>query len=293
VVEDTLDCAPNRTLMVVARGVARRIEQLRVTLAELVAKEADSETRTALAPRWPARRRLLDTLAAELRVLLRREPYSAVTRPEVTAAGLTAVAADPMYARAWRQGWRVLRLAGDGKLERTWLSPTWEIYERWCFLALGRALEAQSDWKWRWTDAHRRLAGKRGEATCELRLQPTFRSSATPAIGFWSVSRQRIPDIVLRLEDQAGARFWVLDAKYRTSREAVLDAMASAHIYQDSLRLGARRPEASVLLVPAGGGAPWLETVAGLAEHRVGVRALSLASAGTLQEWLAMCLAGA
>ena len=33
-----------------------------------------------------------------------------------------------------------------------------------------------------------------------------------------------------------------MDAKYRTSRVAVLDAMASAHIYQDSLRIGACRP---------------------------------------------------
>lgn len=291
VVEDTLDCVPNRCLLVLARGVARRIEQLRATLDEAVRKAPDSETRTALAPRWPARRRVLDVLAGELRVLLRREPYCAVTRPEVSAAGLTAIAADPLYARAWRQGWRVLRPAGDGSRDRTWLSPTWEIYERWCFLALGRALEAQPDWTWRWTDAHRRLMGKRDENTCELRLQPTFQSSAAPATGFWSVSRQRIPDIVLRLEGKAGTRFWVFDAKYRTSREAVLDAMASAHIYQDSLRMGARRPEASVLLVPAGGGAPWLETVEGLAERRVGVRALSFASTSPLQEWLVTCLA--
>lgn len=275
IVEDTLDCAPNRTLFVLARGVARRIEQLRTKLEELVSKAQDSETRTALAPRWPARRRVLDTLAAELRVLLRREPYCAVTRPEVSAAGLTAMAADPVYARAWRQGWRVLRPAGDGDRERTWLSPTWEIYERWCFLALGRALAEQPDWAWTWTDAHHRLAGQRGSTTVELLLQPTFHSSATPKPAFWSISREREPDIVLHVKNEcAESRIVIFDAKYRTSRAAVLDAMSSAHIYQDSLRVGKRRPDASVLLVPAAGGAPWLEGSEFQATHRVGVVAL-------------------
>jgi hypothetical protein len=67
----------------------------------------------------------------------------------------------------------------------------------------------------------------------------------------------------------------VLDAKYRTSRVNVLDAMESAHIYQDALRMSDRRPAGSLLLVPRGGGAPWLEDVAFQAEHRVGVHALS------------------
>jgi hypothetical protein len=71
--------------------------------------------------------------------------------------------------------------------------------------------------------------------------------------------------------DGGDPRFVVFDAKYRASRANVLDAMSSAHIYQDSLRIGSRRPEASFLLVPCGGGAPWLEDAAFQAEHRVGV----------------------
>jgi hypothetical protein len=54
-----------------------------------------------------------------------------------------------------------------------------------------------------------------------------------------------------------------------------LDAMGSAHIYQDSLRIGSRRPEASLLFIPSGGGANWLEDAAFQAEHRVGVCPLS------------------
>lgn len=272
VVEETLDCASNRTMLVLARAVLRRAESLPAQLASLVDKEKASETRSALLPRWPVRRRVLIDIASELRPLLRRRPFDKVSRAEVTAAGLTAITSDPTYARAWTCGWRALRPGGDGSSERMWLKPTWEIYESWCFLQLGTMLTAQTGWDWRWSGDHRRLTGRRESRVTELLLQPTFNSSPAERPGFWSVSRQRVPDIVLRTDGGGmGARFLVFDAKYRTSREAVLDAMTSAHIYQDSLRLGARRPEASVLLVPAGGGAPWLEEAGFQQTHGVGV----------------------
>ena len=91
----------------------------------------------------------------------------------------------------------------------------------------------------------------------------------------WSISKERVPDLVLTMYDSKGVRFIVLDAKYRTSRPNVLDAMESAHIYQDSLRIGSRRPEASLLLIPSSGGASWLEDPAFQAEHRMGVHAFS------------------
>ena len=67
----------------------------------------------------------------------------------------------------------------------------------------------------------------------------------------------------------------MLDAKYRVSRENVLAAMDSAHIYQDCLRMREERAHMSILLVPAPGGAPWLEEGAFVEKHRVGVAALS------------------
>ena len=47
--------------------------------------------------------------------------------------------------------------------------------------------------------------------------------------------------------------------------------MSSAHIYNDSLRWRERRPSASLLMVPAGGGAPWLEEEAFHGREGVGV----------------------
>jgi hypothetical protein len=91
----------------------------------------------------------------------------------------------------------------------------------------------------------------------------------------WSISRERVPDLVLVVRRPGAIRFLVLDAKYRTSRSAVLDAMQSAHIYQDSLRIGGRRPDATLLIVPSISDTAWLATPEFHAEHRVGTFSMS------------------
>ena len=106
----------------------------------------------------------------------------------------------------------------------------------------------------------------------------------------WSVSKERVPDLLFTIESSEGTCFVVLDAKYRTSRSNVLDAMASAHIYQDSLRIGSRRPEGSMLLIPSGGGAHWLEDPQFQSKHRVGVHVLSPRSASALPMLLTQSL---
>lgn len=276
VVHETLDCAANRAMLALALALVRRTRSLLARLQSAVDSELESETRTLLSPRWPARRDTLEGLGDQLKRLVRKSPFINVSRPDVSAAGLTAIATDPDYARAWSEGWRALRrgTAHGDSTERMWISPSWEIYERWCFVRLGRMLAAE--WpEWKWQRKKDRWVGNRCDRRAELILQPRFPSSTAPRDGLWSISRERVPDIVLRVESADGARFVVLDAKYRTSRSAVLEAMESAHIYQDSLRLGSRRPEASLLLVPAGGGASWLEDVEFHSTHRVGVHVLS------------------
>ena len=68
----------------------------------------------------------------------------------------------------------------------------------------------------------------------------------------------------------------MLDAKYRTGRSNVLEAMASAHIYRDALRWNGRRPESAILLVPRAGDAEWLEQPDFIERHRVGVCELGM-----------------
>jgi len=278
VVEETLDSAANRALKYLATAVLQRVRTVAVALEHRVAREVESETRTPLASRWPVRRQFLLDVEGRLQHALRQVPFPQVRRAEVSAAGLNAVSADPLYARAWGRGWRALRqgIESDATDERMWISPSWEIYERWCFMKLGRLLTQEApQWQWQWRPGARRWSGKLGARVAELRLQPTFRATGKESPGRWSVSKQREPDIVLRVSTGDSHRFLVFDAKYRATRANVLDAMQSAHVYQDSLRIGAQRPEASLLLVPANEGAAWLGDAAFQAEHKVGVHVMA------------------
>lgn len=127
VTEETLDSAANRSLLALTRAVLQRTRALLAVLEQAVAAEETSETRTALAVRWPARRLELEDIQARLVAALRLQPFPQVSRPDVTAAGLTAIAADPTYARAWGRGWRAMRDGVDASAESElmWVSPSW------------------------------------------------------------------------------------------------------------------------------------------------------------------------
>jgi hypothetical protein len=88
-------------------------------------------------------------------------------------------------------------------------------------------------------------------------------------------SKQREPDLLLAAQWHGSLRFLLLDAKYRSSRDNVLDAMTSAHVYRDSLRIGEGRPEAALLLLPAAHGAEWLQNPDFQRIHQVGADVLS------------------
>jgi hypothetical protein len=292
-VEETVDSAANRTTLSLILSLLRRTRLLRERLQGLVERESVSATRTSLATRWPRRRQFLESLAAQLKTILRLDPFAQVQRPEVTAAGLTAIAADPVYSRAWSCGWHALRhgVEFETSTERLWVSPSWEIYERWCFLRIGKLLAAEMPaWGWHRSKKPDRWVGSDGDCRGELLLQPIFPAYDCTAGTMRSISSERVPDLVLKVERGGENRFAVLDAKYRASRRNVLNAMESAHIYHDSLRIKSRRPEWALLLVPSTAGAGWLESPAFHDEHRVGIHALSPDSDSPLPNLIAELL---
>ena len=57
------------------------------------------------------------------------------------------------------------------------MSPSWEIYERWCFLRVGQLLQGQfPTWNWQQLKNPPRRMGVSGGRRAELLLQPMFRS---------------------------------------------------------------------------------------------------------------------
>jgi hypothetical protein len=289
-VERHLDSPANRCALAMIQALVRRYADVHDRLAIQVEREVPAETSTALRDRWPRWKSFLEERRQAFQEVTSRHPFNRVRRAEVTAAGLNAIAADPVYARFHRLVTESLRSGVEGNDESGLIpiSPTWEIYERWCFVEIGRRLRAKfPDWHWARTDLTTLVGQSPGAALIHLHLQPSFTSTnGKPRSGFWSISRQRYPDIVLTFEHGDLRSFVVFDAKYRVSRVAVLDAMSSAHIYQDSLRMGRQRPLWSVLLVPREGGASWLESRDSIVKNKVGVLPLWPAMETSELEWL-------
>ncbi len=278
--ETTVDCAANRCVVALIDRIRRRLEEV-VAALHVQADRDLGETRATLASRLPHRVQLLAGLDAALWRLRRADPWRRVSRPEITAAGLNALAADPRYARLDRLAWKALRrgIGGDSPEDRVWLSPNWEIFERWCFVRLERLVRERHP-ELTWT----RLAGPgapagalaawvgRGpDVEVVVLLQAHFPSwDQAPGSAYRSVSRERWPDLLVSAT-RGGVRRWAaLDAKYRRARSNVLEAMESAHIYQDSLRWRGQRPDVALLFVPAEPGAGWLTDPAFHEAERVG-----------------------
>jgi len=298
-IEQHLDCAANRCITASARGLLKSIVSLREGMESDVFAEAVSETRTELASRWPVRKVFLEKLGVQLRNNLKKAPYSEVSSVEVTAAGLNAVSAHPLYSRAYRLAWKAQRLGVSKgvKQERMWISPTWEIYENWCYVRLVELLREIAGFSWTKLDRHKSkptaaITGSDSNGNIiRLFLQPTFVSFDTKGSReFYSISGKRIPDIVLTIETPSSRQLYVYDAKYRSSRQSLLDAMSSAHIYRDALRWNDVKACSSILFVPATNKVDWL--LSDEFQHRegVGIYALTLGGGQKLIEQIRLTI---
>jgi hypothetical protein len=277
---ESLDSAATRCIAALARAVCRRTRHVGRRLNELASSETESETRTSVRARWPKRRSFLTGLSDALDRTLSREPFRSAQREETTAAGLTAVAADPIYARVQHLAWKILRpsTSSNRAEDWTWMSPTWDLYETWCFIRLTRVLRSLFPaFTWKRThpaEAKRGLEGTGPEGRLRLLSQPIFRRRAGELehSEFRSISKTLRPDFAVTFETPSTRSWFVLDAKYSQGREAVLDSMYSAHVYHDALRWFDEPPNRSLLLLPSRGDQiGWLHEQDFKTTHGVGV----------------------
>lgn len=279
------DNPTNRCLLYALGALVRRSKSLRDKLRNLQGRQESvivkdsSDEESYIKERLPEWLKFIEPFHRKLEAVGGLRPFSEITKAEITAAGLNAVAAHPLCARFWRISWEALRHGVAGPEPEDWLplNPTWGIYERWCFLALGRWLKGFLPRGMEWQRSPPSgvpfllESESRSGTTVRLHLQRKFGSSRNTPREFWSISGERRPDIVLDWTRGHKSDFLVLDAKYRVGHSNVLDAMGTAHIYNDSLRMNRAPPVASVLLTPANTEVPWLETPEFFDEHRSGV----------------------
>lgn len=253
----TLDTPANQAIC----ALLKRFQQALVGLQAWVMDSQDELTKADASGRRQRRLAILRTYETEVRRLLRCHPFRNLQQTGTTAAGLTQVAANPTYARAYRLGTEALRLGVNdhSDTEHLRISPSWGVYETWCYVALVEALAAKLHVEFKpgrsqFADTVAELAlSAQLSNGCRLGLlfQTTFRSDGlSGSKQAWSLSRERRPDIVLIASHGNEHRTFILDAKYRSGRSSVLEAMESAHIYHDSLFLAGRRPDLCLLLLP-------------------------------------------
>ena len=282
---EEFDTPAHRTLLAMLRAIIMRVRKVRADLEHDSAGEKATVFRTPTAPRLNYRVKLLGELEQALHRQCRSAPFTSVRRAEVSAAGLNVIAGNPLYAITYRHGWQILRSGTGGPQsgEMLAISPTWEIYERWCFLRVTdslRTLFPALSWQRLRSRDHAdrlRYIGTADGITVTAYLQKTFPAMDKKAetAAHYSISRKRRPDIVVTCTRADRERFIVFDPKYCVARSSVLAAMEAAHIYSDCLRWNGRAPDLTLLLIPSTSEAAWLEEPAFHAEHSVGALPLS------------------
>ena len=232
------------------------------------------------APRVERRLGVLNQLEVRASKLICCRPFSETSKAQTTSSGLTQIAAQPIYNRAYRIGSRALvsGIGGVANSDDLHITNSWGIYETWCYLAVIECIKGlvRSNVV---VSRPRAVSAELGFSTeigtsCSLEIlfQANF-PSLNPSQGCLghSISRMRIPDIILVERTENSTRTMVFDAKWRSGRENVLDAMQSAHVYHDSLRVDNHAPSPCVLLLPGKTSVPELETTDFISTHGVGV----------------------
>lgn len=263
--EVTWDHPANRTIRWLLERLAARLRAVAQALRAHRARIHDSLTDALV---WcDERMTRLERAADRIDALVRRSPLAQVASAPPDASALLTLTDDPMYARVYRRcrRWLAPRIDGDASADVP-IRASFELYERWCLLALREALaDAFPDARWRdaettATDAFARASG--GEAavgrcdagTITLHDNLAFHAWSGQPQERYSISIRQRPDFVVTWAGRDGARRWVLlDAKYRASVGSVAEALEEIHVYRDALRWpdfsGACR--AAVVLVPA------------------------------------------
>lgn len=294
----TFDTPANRALLSLLRRFRAAVTSMQDRVKEQKLDSPDEEQSLRLV------RRLEDLRKLETRAhkLLLGPLFSEVSSSETTAAGLTQISALPTYSRAYRIGCRALStgMEGDNSADQLHIPPSWGIYETWCFIKVLQTVREVTQKQG--TEANSiAVAAERcmsfsldNGTSLEVLFQATFPALKPPRkrLG-WSLSRERRPDIVLVHHGEGKSKAFVLDAKWRSGRENVFDAMQSAHIYHDALRIDGHAPSFSLLLLPGTSTIPELEAIEFIQTHAIGaISNFRLGSDGPsslatyLYEWL-------
>ena len=271
----TFDIPSNRTLM----ALLNRFKAVVSFLDDAVCASHLGSPKEEQISRAQQRLHDLRALSNQTNRLLFGPLFQEVSKAETSAAGFTQIAALPDYSKAYRLGCHALatQLEGTEAIDHLHVPPSWGIYESWCFLKIVSCISKVTgkppvETRAKAIAAERAIHFKlNDDEVLEVLFQGIFPSlnPSTSRLG-WSLSGERRPDIVLVHHHQSGTRAMVLDAKWRSGRNNILQAMESAHIYHDALRIGCSRLYPCLLLLPGQSSVEELERDEFILSHNIG-----------------------
>lgn len=271
----SVDTPANRSLT----ALVRRVKARNHSLLESLERGFPGNPGENL-PRQPRREAVLRGLSESLAGIARKEPFSVFKgQVQTSAAGLTQIAASPLYQQAYRLGTLALSAGVNGQqVDDLSVCYSWGIYEVWCLITVLTTCRAIASKEPQYT-ASSWVTSERCyefEVGADHRLQVHFQAKF-PSIAplknkaCWSISRERYPDILLLDIRGESVRALVLDAKWRSGRNNLFEAMESAHIYHDALRIQGRRPSPCLLLAPGNSDVPEIAADRYMTDHEVGI----------------------
>lgn len=277
----TWDTPANRQLKYQLQLIDRRVTQVLTTLKNMQ-KANDYEisaTQTSISNRLARKIDYLTAVRGQVRYAAKQMPFLAADAKHSYGLDFDAIAGHPHYQLTWSTGARLLRegISGLSSDESHYLIPSWDIYEAWCFVALAEGLKYKfPDIKWKLSQHGGRLIfrAKYNDQIIKLHSQMSFpalsKRQLLNANMPHSISSMRRPDLILEITASGTTQFICLDSKYTSREKRILEEMASAHIYHDSLRWQQKRPVLSLLLVPRNQGLARLECRSWWQQHQTG-----------------------
>jgi hypothetical protein len=212
-----------------------------------------------------------DTAAARVEIILRAPLFRQVRPEPITDTALQSLPDHPLYSALHRVAGRLLSpgLAyGPNERLYTSLKHTYDLFELLVLYRLVDALPRLLGPHWKLKRAaglNRSRVVERpqdraawliegpNEFSIELRYQQWFGRARSPpdARLFSSLSGLNIPDFILLLRQQAQPISWlILDAKYRSGRQAVDQGLGDVHRYRDALRVAGLPAAGAYVVVP-------------------------------------------
>lgn len=257
-IQSTLDHPATRYLRYLLERLLRTLRRSAKIFHQISGRE----------PRAVEYARVLDAAIEKMEAALERVPFEGVSPEPPGPGSLQAVIDHPGYARVQRLAQRLLdpgmQLDEQGAFTSS-LGYSYELFELLALYRLAAGLSRDLGGRWTCTSTPTRGSGllERPPHGCvwratsvnglvlELHYQRTFTAWSEQALHFQSLSGERRPDYVLLILREDKPLGWiVLDAKYRSSRDAIHQGLADLHVYRDCLRWHGQPARAGFILVP-------------------------------------------